>query len=108
MAFFVIDDKCSDNLQLQTMHLSAATKQIHTLVAFIVEKRDEYDKYEQSTTTTLFGCEVPTYSIIRKRKIFADEIVENKVEFDGRSPTVSAEKGFSVYVKNVKTSSLRK
>lgn len=77
-------DKCSNNLQKQTMHLSAATKQIHTLEAFIAEKRDEFDKYEQATIA-LLGCETPTYNRIRKRKIFPDETGENEVEFDGRS-----------------------
>lgn len=77
-------DKCSNNLQKQTMNLTAATKQLHTLESYVHGKRDEFDNYEQSTIA-LLGCETPTYSRVRKRKIFADETNENEMEFDGRS-----------------------
>jgi dTDP-4-amino-4,6-dideoxygalactose transaminase len=65
-------DKCSNNLQSETLNLEAGIKQLKTLEEFLNAKRNEFDVYEQSAIS-IAGCGSPSYTQVRKRKVFADE-----------------------------------
>lgn len=65
-------DKCSNNLQSETLNLEAGIKQLKTLEEFLNAKRNEFDVYEQSAIS-IAGCGSPSYTRVRKRKVFADE-----------------------------------
>lgn len=77
-------DKVSNNLQSETLNLVAGAKQLQTLESYLNEKRNEFDKYEQ-TVMQLLQVEFPSYTRIRARKHFADEGQGDEANLSERS-----------------------
>ncbi|KAJ8878828.1 hypothetical protein PR048_019416 [Dryococelus australis] len=78
-AFLSLIDKTDKLVQDKTLHSLKVTKAILTLHTYLQEKRDGFEKFEEAAFE-LSIRETPIYPRIRKRKIFADEVHQQKKE----------------------------
>lgn len=58
-------DKCSNNLQSETLDFEAGIKQPKTLEEFVNSKGNEFDVYEQYAIS-IAKCGSPSYTRVRK------------------------------------------